>query len=53
MAPEIILTNAQVVTPGEVVRCGTTVLRDGLIAAIDRGVSTDTFSPPGRGRLSV
>jgi alpha-D-ribose 1-methylphosphonate 5-triphosphate diphosphatase len=36
VAPEIILTNADVVIPGEVVRRGTVVARDGLIVAIDR-----------------
>ena len=40
MAPEIILTNADIVIPGEVVRRGTVMLRDGLIVAIDRGAST-------------
>ena len=39
MAPEIILTNARVVTPGEVVRRGTVVLRDGLI--VFEGDATD------------
>ena len=38
MTPELILTNATLVLPQEVVH-GTVVVRDGLIAAIDQGVS--------------